>query len=138
MVCAQNAPQPLAGVPAFHLASPPQEISIQGEAVPSRPFSVVGPRGTVLGQQDGTFELWVFPWKVLSDLRISARMDNYPVPIDVNQQAKTIAVRPDSTIITFSHANFTIREIILAPVHVAEGAGTDREQIGVLASTSKI
>jgi glycogen debranching enzyme len=57
----------------------------------------------------------MFPWKVLSDLHITAQMENYPVPIDVNQQAAFIEVRPDSTVITFSHANFTIREIILAP-----------------------
>lgn len=122
---AQSTLQPLAVAPAFPLVSPRQEISIQHEAVPSRPFSVVGPRGAVLGQQNGSFELWVFPWKILSNLRISARMDNYPVPIDVNRHAKWIEVRPDSTIITFSHANFTIREVILAPTHMQDGAGTE-------------
>jgi len=41
---------------------------------------------------------------------ITARMDNYPVPIDVNDRASSIEVRPYATIITFSHANFTVRE----------------------------
>lgn len=91
------------------------ELSIRSAAVPSRPFSVVGPRGAILGQQDGGLELWLFPWKVFSDLRISALMDQYPVPIDVNEQARGIEVRPDATIITYSHANFTIRQILLAP-----------------------
>ncbi|MFZ0393330.1 MAG: hypothetical protein WCF17_15210 [Terracidiphilus sp.] len=125
VVYAQGALQTPARVPAFALTSSQQEISIQRETDPSRPFSVVGPRGAVLGQEDGAFEVWVFPWKVLSGLRISARMDRYPVPIDVNHQAKWIEVRPDSTIITFSHANFTIREIILAPTHMQESAGTE-------------
>ncbi|MGB6727095.1 MAG: hypothetical protein WBE74_14415, partial [Terracidiphilus sp.] len=87
------------------------------------PFSVVGPRGAILGQQDGTCEIWLFPWKVLSDLRISARMDNYPVPIDVNQHAAQIEVRPDSTVITYSHANFTIRQILVAPKTGPDNAG---------------
>jgi glycogen debranching enzyme len=114
--------QPLQALSEFPLNSVPKEPSIQREAVPSRPFSVVGPRGAVLGQQDGSCEVWIFPWKILSNLRISAQMDNYPVPIDVNQHAAMIEVRPDSTVITFAHANFTIREIILAPAYATQGA----------------
>jgi glycogen debranching enzyme len=98
-------------------------LTIQQEAVPSKPFSVVGPRGAVLGQQDGSFELWVFPYKVLSNLRISALMDRYPVSIDVNEHAALITSTPDSTVITFSHANFTVRETILAPKSATDGSG---------------
>jgi glycogen debranching enzyme len=93
------------------------------EAVPSKPFSVVGPRGAVLGQQDGSFELWVFPYKVLNNLRISAVMDRYPVPIDVNEHAAEISSSADSTVITFSHANFTVRETIVAPKNAPDGSG---------------
>ncbi len=115
--------QPLPPQPLFSTSSPQGSLSIQREAVPSRPFSVVGLRGAVLGQQDGSFELWSFPWKIFSDLHISALMDNYPVPIEVNLHAAGIEVRPDSTIITFSHANFTVREIIIAPKAEAQSAG---------------
>ena len=62
---------------------------------------VVGPRGAILGLQDGSFEAWIFPWKIFSNLRISAEMKDYPVPIDVNEQAAAIEVRPDHTTITF-------------------------------------
>jgi hypothetical protein len=109
--------------PAFPLSPLQDALSIRRETAPSRPFSVVGPRGAILGQQDGSFELWLVPWKILSNLRISAQMDNYPVPIDVNQHAAFIEVRPDSTIITFSHANFTVREILLAPKQAPDGPG---------------
>src|SRR3954470_15292604 len=87
-------------------------LKIVREAIPSRPFTVVGPRGAILGAQDGSFEAWIFPWKIFSNLRITAEMQNYPVPIDVNDQAAVIEVRPDHTTITFSHANFTVREIL--------------------------
>ncbi len=90
---------------------------------PALPFSVVGPRGALLGQQDGSFEGWVFPWKVLSHMRLTVNMQGYPVPIDVNQQASSIAVEPDHTIITFSHANFTLREVLFAPHEAAAGGG---------------
>jgi glycogen debranching enzyme len=119
----QAALQPFAAQPSFPLHSSQDKLVIQHEVMPSRPFSVVGPRGAVLGQQDGSFEVWLFPWKILSDVRITARMDNYPVPIDVNDRASSIEVRPYATIITFSHANFTVREIILAPKQTADSAG---------------
>jgi hypothetical protein len=98
-------------------------LKIVRTAVPSRPLTVVGPRGAILGQQDGSFEAWVFPWKIFSNLRITAEMEDYPVPIDVNEQAAGIEVQPDQTTITFSHANFTIREVLFAPRNPPDGVG---------------
>ncbi len=93
------------------------------ETNPLRPFSVPGPRGALLGQQDGSYEAWIFPWKIFSNLRITANMQDYPVPIDVNAQASTIEVQPDHTTITFAHANFTVRETLFAPQQLGEGGG---------------
>jgi glycogen debranching enzyme len=119
----QSVLQPFAAQPSFPLDSSADKLVIHHEVLPSRPFSVVGPRGAVLGEQDGSFEMWLFPWKVLSNVRITARMDNYLVPIDVNERAASIEVRPFATIITFSHANFTVREIILAPKQSTNAPG---------------
>ncbi|HVC01575.1 MAG TPA: hypothetical protein VND80_05145 [Steroidobacteraceae bacterium] len=96
---------------------------IDALAIPSHPLSVVGPRGALLGFQDGSYEAWVFPWKLLANMRITVRMQGYPVPIDVNGQASGIRVRPWATTITYSHANFTIRQIMLAPQHAADDSG---------------
>ena len=98
-------------------------LKIAREAIPTRPFTVAGPRGAILGQQDGSFEAWIFPWKILSNLRITAEMENYPVPIDVNEQAAWIEVRPDHTTITFAHANFTVKEVLFATHGAPDGAG---------------
>ena len=99
------------------------KLEIRREAIPERPFSVVGPRGAILGRQDGTYELWLFPWKILSGMRLSVQMQDYPVPIEVNPVAADIDVRPDETTITYSHANFTIRQIMLAPKSLNAGTG---------------
>ncbi len=116
---AQDSLPPLPHFP-FQVRSP---ILIVREAECSKPFSVIGPRGAILGQQDGTYEAWIFPWKIFSNLRITAEMKDYPVPIELNEHAATIEVEPDHTTITFSHANFTVREILLAPQKPPEGAG---------------
>ena len=96
---------------------------ISRAAIPSHPFSVVGPRGAILGQQDGTSEVWLFPWKVLDGMHLTVEMQDYPVPINVNEQASDIDVEPDHTTITYSHANFTIRQIMLAPKDPADAPG---------------
>src|SRR3984957_6755542 len=98
-------------------------LKIIRDSIPSMPFTVDGPRGAAIGHQDGTFEAWIFPWKILSNFRITADMQDYPVPIDVNEHAAVIEVRPDHTTITFAHANFTLREILFAPQNSPDGAG---------------
>jgi glycogen debranching enzyme len=101
----------------------PGQLSIRQDAMATRPFTVTGPRGALLGQQDGSFEAWVFPWKILSHMRMTAEMKDYAVPIDVNEQVASIDVQPGHTTITFSHANFTVREILFAPQNAPDGAG---------------
>ena len=96
---------------------------IAREVAPIKPFSVVGPRGALLGRQDGSYEAWIFPWKIFSDMRITAEMQDYPVPFDVNEHAAEIEVQPNVTIITYSHANFTIRQTMIAPKEGATDNG---------------
>jgi glycogen debranching enzyme len=96
---------------------------IQAHVEPLKPFTVAGERGVVLGQQDGTFEAWVLPVKLLSHLTIEADVEGYSVPIDVNQQAAEIEVRPDRTVITYSHIAFTVRQIVFSPDEAAAGTG---------------
>lgn len=88
---------------------------IAQQTAPVKPFSVVGPRGAILGRQNGEYEAWIFPWKIFDRMRMTVHMKNYPVPIPVNAHSAWINVQPDETTITYSHANFTIRQIMLAP-----------------------
>ena len=111
-----QAPIPFAPVPAFPLDSgkdSPLAISRPIQTV--QPFTVAGQRGVILGTQDGQFESWVLPVKLLSHLNMEARIDGYSVPIPVNQQAAQIDVRPDHTTITYAHIGFTIRQIMYSP-----------------------
>jgi glycogen debranching enzyme len=101
-----------AGGPVLHAHSEPQ-----------KPFTVAGERGVVLGQQNGVFEAWVLPVKLLSHLAIEARIEGYPVPIDVNEQAAEVEVRPDRTTITYSHIGFTVRQIVFSPDEGVAGTG---------------
>ncbi|MFQ5776589.1 MAG: amylo-alpha-1,6-glucosidase [Terriglobia bacterium] len=95
--------------------TPPSDIALSGRVQPAEPFNVTGPHGALFGNQNGIFEAWIYPVKLLSDFRITAELENYPVPLAVNEMASRIVVNPESTIITYSHIAFTLRQIMFAP-----------------------
>lgn len=99
-------------------------LQIFRPAVPRQPWTVAGEHGAVLGREDGSFEAWMWPVKILSHFRISADLEDYNVPIDVNDLAATISVTPAETVITYSHAAFTIRQ------HAFASRGTDNPATG--------
>jgi glycogen debranching enzyme len=117
----QNAGQEFRSIPEFPLNDSGPVILAHAEA--EKPFTVAGERGVVVGQQDGQFEAWVLPVKLLSHLTIEANIEGYTVPIEVNRQPAQIEVRPDRTVITYAHIGFTVRQIMFSPNDAAAGTG---------------
>ncbi len=109
------AAQPLPAlrpVSRFPFGADPLTITRTVEA--GKPFTVAGEHGAILGEQSGIFEAWLYPVKILSQFRITAELADYPVPIDVNQQAAVVEVSPVMTTITYSHAAFTVKQRMFA------------------------
>jgi glycogen debranching enzyme len=117
---AQTAQPALASLPAIPFTT--DGPVIRAHAEPAKPFTVAGEHGVLVGQQDGSFESWVLPVKLLSHLAIQATVQGYSVPIDVNQQVAEIEVRPDRTTITYSHMEFTVRQIMFSANESVAGA----------------
>jgi glycogen debranching enzyme len=109
---AQAGPEWLKPFARFPLAS--SDLTIRQHAEFGKPFTVAGECGAFMGEQNGSFEAWVFPVKLLSHFTIAAAVEGYPVPIDLNADAAEIEVAPDHTTITYSHIAFTVREILFA------------------------
>jgi hypothetical protein len=103
----------LAPLPNF--SQPANTLHIRAPCVPHTPWTVAGEHGALFGRQNGKFEVWLWPVKILSNFSIRAELTNYPVPIDVNALAAEINVTPGETTITYSHAAFTIRQHMFAP-----------------------
>ncbi|HVC47069.1 MAG TPA: hypothetical protein VND90_07455 [Terracidiphilus sp.] len=124
---AQPSGQPQAPPPVFTSLAPiafnQSGPVLRAPAQPQKPFTVAGPRGVLVGRQDGSLEAWVLPVKLLSHLAITANIDGYTVPINVNQQAAEIEVRPDRTILTYAHIGFTVRQIMFSPANAPAGTG---------------
>src|SRR5271170_3133431 len=99
-------------LPQFPLAS--SDLTLRQHAEAGKPFTVAGECGAFMGEQNGSFEAWIFPVKLLSHFTISAEVEGYPVPIDLNADAAEIEVAPDHTTITYAHIAFTVRVILFA------------------------
>ena len=102
-----------APIARFQLSN--DELTIRQPVRAHHPFSVTGESGAILGEQDGGFELWAFPIKILSHLRLRADVADYPIPIDVNAHAARMEVSPDHTTIVYSHAAFTVKQHMFVP-----------------------
>lgn len=80
-------------------------------------FNVVGHKSVALGYENRALEAWVYPLKILDDFECYFTIEGYPLPFRGPDIAVAINARPEATILTYSHAAFTVRQIIFAPVN---------------------
>jgi hypothetical protein len=98
--------------PRFALA-PPEPVIVK-PAQPSHYLESVSRRAMLLGTEDGTFEAWLNPVKLLRDFRLSVYFDGALEPEDLSELAEQVAISPGRITITHSHAAFTIRQTWVA------------------------
>jgi hypothetical protein len=96
-------------------------VLLHGQAIdkpvqPTHFLESVGHRAAILGVEDGTFEAWINPIKLLRDFRLSVYFDGALEPVDLAELAETVSVSPGRATIVHSHAAFTIRQTWVAAV----------------------
>jgi hypothetical protein len=74
-----------------------------------------GQRAGIFGHEDGTFEAWVYPVKLLRDFHLSFHIAGRAIP--ASSIARTLIVRPESTTIVYAYDQFEVRETIMVPVN---------------------
>jgi len=75
---------------------------------------VVGTRAGLLGNENGHFEAWVYPLKILRDFHLIFHTDGRALPAE--SLARTLAVRPEASIITYAGDTFRVRETLFVPI----------------------
>ena len=110
---AQAAPPPQP-IPRFARETNP--IALTGPARPARYAEASGRRAAFLGREDGSFEAWVYPLKVLHDLNLSFGTAAYADPIPGASLASTVDIRPEATTVRYAHASFTVDATWLVPI----------------------
>ncbi|HZH90505.1 MAG TPA: GH116 family glycosyl hydrolase [Pyrinomonadaceae bacterium] len=116
LFCALRAPAQVkdAYVPAFPLRK--SGLELERAAQTGAFYAVTGRRGAAFGYEHRALEAWVYPLKILDDFALSFQIEGYPLEFTGADTLAHVNVRPEATTFTYSHAAFTVRQIIFAPV----------------------
>ncbi len=101
-------------IPKFKLYK--NNIELTRPAQPAQYFDRIGRKAALMGFEDGSFEMWVWPWKPLRNFQLLFYTGSSTSPILPKDIVKTISVTPEAVTLTYSFESFTVREIIMVPV----------------------
>jgi len=114
IILSQSKDTTLGLVPKFQIKH--NDIELTRLAQANEYFDKIGRKAALMGHQDGSFEMWVWPWKPLRNFNLQFYLGSSTSPINTSDILRTISVTPEATIITFSYQSFTVKEIIMVPV----------------------
>src|SRR5262245_53446484 len=91
-----------------------KSLAITRSARPWEFLASVGKKASLLGNESGIVEAWVYPLKILRDLRLTVHTGGREIPAE--SLVRTVIARPESTTLAFASDTFSIRETFFAPV----------------------
>jgi hypothetical protein len=86
-------------------------------AQPLRFFDVTGRKAGVFGRQNGQFEAWIYPVKLLHSFRLEFQQEGQLEPVRGEALLRQVVTRPESTTLVYVHPNFSVREIVWTPLN---------------------
>ena len=118
MVAAQNpsrALRPPGGIPRFSLDA--ASVLSTGAARPGAYLGDAGRRAAILGDESGSFEAWVWPLKLVRDLRLAFKAAEWNEALPGAALPRQISARAEGATIVYSHSSFTVRQHIYVPLN---------------------
>src|SRR5256714_10816764 len=113
-IAGAQQPAPLQLVPKFPLTK--SGLELERRTHPGAFLDVLGRKSAVLGYEHRPLEAWVYPLQVLDRFEVSFHLEGYPLELSAADTSASIDVRPEATTITYTHAAFTVRQTIFAPL----------------------
>jgi len=98
---------PAGAIPRFRIG--PTDINLVRPAQPFTYFDKVGRKFGVLGLENGSFEAWAYPLKVLRNFEFSFLIGSSTVPVQGRDIVRFVSVDPAVTTLTFTYQSFTVR-----------------------------
>jgi glycogen debranching enzyme len=112
---AQEAP-PRAELPSVaRFELPASGLEWKQAVHPGKFFDATGRRAGVFGKQNGHFEAWIYPIKLLHAFRLEFRQEGMPEPVRGENILEQIIAQPESTTFVYAHPRFTVRQILWVP-----------------------
>ena len=105
-----------AGTTVDKFPIPDSPIQISQPVRRGKYIESAGRRAVLMGREEGVFECWIYPLKIVRDLNLTFTLEGYSYPLRAADLAEWIAVRPESTTITFAHPAFAVRAHVFTPL----------------------
>ncbi|HWW76883.1 MAG TPA: GH116 family glycosyl hydrolase, partial [Pyrinomonadaceae bacterium] len=120
----QEPPPPAPKVeptPKVEMLTPKFELKTSGLRLTRRTrpgafLDVLGRKSALFGYEHRQLEAWAYPLQILDRFELAFRLEGYPLEFPGADTSSTIEVRPEATVVTYTHAAFTVRQIIFAPL----------------------
>jgi len=77
-------------------------------------WDLCGERAVIMGRGVNT-EVWVYPLKVLHDLRLELKYGDYPEYRDASQWLQRVEILPDEVILHYGHTLFHLKQKVFVP-----------------------
>ena len=116
-VAAQTQARADSLVPKFELKQ--SGLRLERRTRPGAFLDVLGRRSAVFGYEHRPLEAWAYPLQILDGFELSFRVEGYPLEFKGSDTATLVEVRPEATTVTYSHAAFTVRQTVFAPLDEA-------------------
>ncbi|HEV2763773.1 MAG TPA: hypothetical protein VGV38_12400 [Pyrinomonadaceae bacterium] len=107
-------PTPTPSVPKFELKK--SGLALERRTQAGSFFDVVGRRSAAFGYEHRGMEVWAYPLKLVEEFELSFSIEGYPLEFRAADTLARVEARPEATVFTHTHAAFTVRQIIFAPV----------------------
>lgn len=91
-------------------------LVLSDDAQPLRFFDATGRKAAVFGRQNGQFEAWIYPVKLLHGFRLEFLQEGQLQSVRGEMILRQVVTRPESTTLVYVHPDFMVREIIWTPL----------------------
>ncbi|WP_446742048.1 amylo-alpha-1,6-glucosidase [Silvibacterium acidisoli] len=94
--------------------TPGEDLTLSRPVRPWELMPVLGHRAGLLGKEDGHFEAWAYPLKILRNFHLNFRVDGQLLAGDT--LVRSIVVTPASTTLIYAYDTFQVKETLTVPV----------------------
>lgn len=81
----------------------------------SQYFDKIGMKTAIMGSEDGSFELWIWPWKVLRKFELTFFLENSTIPINAGDIVRELRVTPELTTFIYAYESFSVTAHVFVP-----------------------
>jgi hypothetical protein len=89
-------------------------LNLTGPSRSGAYVGAIGRRAIAVGTEQGDFEIWAWPVKLLHNLALTFRTSLLDDPVSGRVLARKTEITPSGAVITYTHPAFTVRQQIFA------------------------